>query len=269
MRIPLDTTFDHRDPYRVLGVSADASPAAIRRAYLELAKRNHPNLFAADPEKYRSSNALMAEINSAYELLSDPARREFWNRRHLGTPKRAPQPTPAPDRSHESELARSIIRKYNQFLASLRTPAEREEAARMIRKFQASPDGSAYIRKLVASHYQPVIELLTRDRRVDPPVTVFDDGLVEIMLLYPGTLEVAPSEVFITYAYVLHRESRGRVPSAPGTARPARPGPGSGDSPTPMLKLRYERGPAEPAPAKDFGVRVWEWLLAKPGRKNR
>ena len=264
MKNALDTTFDHKDPYRILGVTADAAPGAIRKAYLELAKRNHQDLFATDPEKYRSSTVLMQDINAAYELLSDPAKREFWDRRHPGTPRQAsrqaPQPAPAPTAQHESELVHLVIRKYNEFVDSLRTPAQRQEAARKIRKFQTSRDGSAYIRKVVASHYQEVIDLLNRDGRV----SVFDDGLVEMMFLYAGMLEVSPSEVFITYAYLLHRENRGKVPAAPGTAKPKRRGPDPSDFRVPMLRLRHDPGSTGPAPAKDVGARIWDWLLSKP-----
>jgi hypothetical protein len=273
MKNSLDTTFDHRDPYKVLGVTADAAPGAIRRAYLELAKRNHPNLFATDPEKYRSSTALMTDINTAYELLSDPDRREFWDRRHPGAPRKAPRPAPGPAQAqgvhHDSEQVLLVIRKYNEFIGSLRTAAERQEAARKIRKFQASRDGSAWIRKLVAHHNQQVIDLINLDRRVDRPFSVFDDGLVEIVFLYPGALEVAPSEVFITYAYILHRENRGKVPPVPGTAKPQRRGPGPGDSRVPMLRLRHDAGSTGPAPAKDVGARIWDWLLSKPQPRRR
>jgi hypothetical protein len=273
MKNSLDTTFDHKDPYRILGVTADAAPGAIRKAYLELAKRNHQDLFATDPEKYRSSTRLMQDINAAYELLSDPASREFWNRRHLGAPRKAPQqaprPTPAPTAHHESELAHLVIRKYNQFVDSLRTAAQRQEAARKIRKFKASREGSAYIRKVVASLYKDVIDLINQDRRVDRPFSVFDDGLVEITFLYEGALEVSPSEVFITYAYILYRENRGKVPPAPGTGKPKRRGPGPSDSRVPMLRLRHDPGPTGPAPAKDVGTRIWKWLMAKPPPRRR
>jgi hypothetical protein len=265
MKNSLDTTFDHKDPYKVLGVTADAAPGAIRKAYLELAKRNHQDLFATDPEKYRSSTVLMQDINSAYELLSDPARREFWDRRHLGAPRKAPQPAPAPTAHHESELAHLVIRKYNQFVDSLRTPAQRQEAARKIRKFQASREGSAYIRNVVASHYQQVIDLLNRGGRV----SVFDDGLVEMMFLYAGALEVAPSGVFITYAYLLYRENRGKVPPAPGTPKPKRRGPSPSDSRVPMLRLRHDPVSKGPAPAKDVGARIWDWLMSKPRPRRR
>jgi hypothetical protein len=256
MKNSLDTTFDHKDPYRILGVTADATPVAIRKAYLELAKRNHQDLFATDPEKYRSSTALMQDINSAYEMLSDPARRELWNRKHRGAPRTAPRPAPAQSAHFESEQAHRVIRKYNEFVGSLRTAKERREAARKIRKFQASREGSAYIRNVVASHYQPVIDLLNRGGRV----SVFDDGLVEIMFLYAGALEVDPSEVFITYAYLVHRENRGKVPAVPGTGKPPRRGPDTGDFMVTMLRLRRDPGPTRPAPAKDLGARIWNWL---------
>jgi hypothetical protein len=264
MKNSLDTTFDHKDPYRILGVTADATPVAIRKAYLELAKRNHQDLFATDPEKYRSSTALMQDINSAYEMLSDPARRELWNRKHRGAPRTAPRtapptaPRPAPAQSahFESEQTHRVIRKYNEFVSSLRTAKERQEAARKIRKFQASRDGTAYIRKLIVSHYQPVIDLLNRGGRV----SVYDDGLVEFMFLYAGALEVDPSEVFVTYAYLVHRENRGKFPAAPGAGKPQRRGTGTGDFMVTMLRLRRNPGSTGPAPAKDLGARIWNWL---------
>ena len=260
MKNALDTTFDHKDPYRILGVTPDTAPAAIHKAYLQLAKRNHQDLFATDPEKYRSSTALMQDINSAYEMLSDPARRELWNRKHRGAPRKAPRtaPRPAPAQSahFESEQTHRVIRKYNEFVGSLRTAKERQEAARKIRKFQASRGGSAFIRKLVASHYQPVIDLLNLGGRI----SVYDDGLVEIMYLYAGALEVDPSEVFITYAYLVHRENRGKVPAAPGTGKPQRRGPDTGDFMVTMLRLRRNPGSTGSAPARDLGARIWNWL---------
>ena len=259
MKNSLDTTFDHKDPYRILGVTAEATPGAIRKAYLELAKRNHQDLFATDPEKYRSSTVLIQDINSAYELLSDAARREFWDRRHPTAPRKAPQPaarpTPAPTPHYESEQTHLVIRKYNEFISSLRTPAERQKAARKIWKFQSSRKGTDYIRRLVGSYYQDVIDMLKLGGRI----SVYDDGLVELMFLYSGAVEVDPSKVFITYAYLLHRENRGKVPPAPGSGKPERRSPGSGDSRLSMLRLRHAPGSARPAPEKDLGTRIRDW----------
>ena len=262
MKNLLDTTFDHKDPYRILGVTTDAAPAAIRKAYLQLAKRNHPNLFATDPEKYRASNVMMQDINCAYDLLSDPALRELWDRRHPAAqprkPRPAPRPTPAQGVQYETEHVSVVIRKYNEFVSSLATAAERQRAVRDIAAFKASREGSAFILELVRSLYQEAIDLLNRDGRI----SMYDDGLVEMMYLHECPMEIVPSDVFVTYAYILHRENHGKVPAALGRARrPHRTN--RADPRAPMLQLRHDPGPAKPAPAKDLGAKVWHWLMDK------
>ena len=56
------------DPYKVLGVSPDASDEEIKRAYRRLAKKYHPDLNPGDQEAARK----MQEINTAYEQIKDP-----------------------------------------------------------------------------------------------------------------------------------------------------------------------------------------------------
>ena len=56
------------DPYKVLGVSRDASDEEIKRAYRRLAKKYHPDLNPGDAEAARK----MQEINAAYEQIKDP-----------------------------------------------------------------------------------------------------------------------------------------------------------------------------------------------------
>ena len=56
------------DPYKVLGISPDASDEEIKRAYRNLAKKYHPDLNPGDQEAARK----MQEVNAAYEQIKDP-----------------------------------------------------------------------------------------------------------------------------------------------------------------------------------------------------
>lgn len=57
----------YEDPYKVLGVSPDASDDEIKRAYRRLAKKYHPDLNPGDEEAARQ----MQRINAAYEQIQN------------------------------------------------------------------------------------------------------------------------------------------------------------------------------------------------------
>ena len=62
-----------KDLYVILGVSRDASPSAIRRAYNQLVERYNPEAgSASNPEKFE-------ELRAAYETLSDLERRHSYD----------------------------------------------------------------------------------------------------------------------------------------------------------------------------------------------
>ena len=56
------------DPYKVLGVSRDASDDEIKRAYRRLAKKYHPDVNPGDPVAAQK----MQEVNAAYEQIKNP-----------------------------------------------------------------------------------------------------------------------------------------------------------------------------------------------------
>ena len=62
------------DHYQVLGVTRDAGPDEIKRAFRALARRYHPD---ANPDP--DAEARFKEINAAYEVLSDPVKRERYD----------------------------------------------------------------------------------------------------------------------------------------------------------------------------------------------
>ncbi|MEA2397450.1 MAG: curved DNA-binding protein [Thermoleophilaceae bacterium] len=64
-----------RDYYDTLGVSRDASPEDIRRAYRKLARQYHP-----DVNKEPEAEDRFKEVAEAYEVLRDPEKRERYDR---------------------------------------------------------------------------------------------------------------------------------------------------------------------------------------------
>jgi DnaJ-class molecular chaperone with C-terminal Zn finger domain len=62
------------DYYEILGVARGASEAEIKKAYRKLAQQWHPdvNAEAAAAVKFK-------EINEAYQVLSDPERRQRYD----------------------------------------------------------------------------------------------------------------------------------------------------------------------------------------------
>src|SRR6476660_3194560 len=65
-----------RDPYEVLGVSKGASQEDIKKAYRKLAKKLHPDSNKKDPK----AATKFAELNGAYEIVGDEAKRKQFDR---------------------------------------------------------------------------------------------------------------------------------------------------------------------------------------------
>jgi DnaJ-class molecular chaperone len=65
-----------RDPYDVLGVQKNASPASIKSAFRKLAKKLHPDANKND----QKSAAKFAELNAAYEIVGDEDKRKAFDR---------------------------------------------------------------------------------------------------------------------------------------------------------------------------------------------
>lgn len=65
---------DRRDYYDVLGVSRDASPDEIQRAYRKLARTYHP-----DMNKDPGAEERFKDVSEAYDVLSDPDSRRRYD----------------------------------------------------------------------------------------------------------------------------------------------------------------------------------------------
>ena len=66
---------DFKDYYSILGVAKTASEKEIKQAYRKLARKFHPDVNPSD----KSAEAKFKEINEAYEVLGDPAKRKKYD----------------------------------------------------------------------------------------------------------------------------------------------------------------------------------------------
>ena len=80
------------DPYETLGVAKGASDEEIKRAYRVLSLKYHP-----DRNSSEEASTKIRDINNAYDVLSDPQKRQQHDRGNSrGIPGRPPPPFPFP-----------------------------------------------------------------------------------------------------------------------------------------------------------------------------
>ena len=65
---------EYKDYYEILGVKREASDAEIKSAYRKLARKYHP-----DVNKTKEAESKFKDINEAYEVLSDKAKRQRYD----------------------------------------------------------------------------------------------------------------------------------------------------------------------------------------------
>src|SRR3990167_7069072 len=61
-----------KDYYQTLGITRTASPDDIKKAYRKLAHQYHPDKQGGNESKFK-------EVNEAYQVLSDPKKRESYD----------------------------------------------------------------------------------------------------------------------------------------------------------------------------------------------
>jgi molecular chaperone DnaJ len=66
---------EHKDYYKVLGISRDASAEDVKKAYRRLARKYHPDVNPGD----KSAEERFKEIQEAHDILSDKKKRQMYD----------------------------------------------------------------------------------------------------------------------------------------------------------------------------------------------
>ncbi|MPM25489.1 Curved DNA-binding protein [bioreactor metagenome] len=114
------------DYYRILQVHPMAEPEVIEGAYKRLARKYHP-----DVSRARDAESRMKQINEAYEVLGDPARRKSFDalvaaRQRSAERARPTPPPPPPPPTHQRQEQQEEKRDHpalpmlNQYFRALR-----------------------------------------------------------------------------------------------------------------------------------------------------
>ena len=78
-------TTQKRDYYEILGVARTASDEELKKAFRKLARQYHP-----DVNKEKDAEARFKELNEAYEVLSDPQKRQMYDQFGHDAPQGTP-----------------------------------------------------------------------------------------------------------------------------------------------------------------------------------
>jgi curved DNA-binding protein CbpA len=102
------------DHYSDLGLHPGADPAQLRAAYLRLMRRNHPDLWPADPIAAEAAR----RVNQAWTVLKDPRRKTIYDRLLASSPRPVERihrmPASAARRAAYSPVGRAYRRDFHR-----------------------------------------------------------------------------------------------------------------------------------------------------------
>ncbi|MGL5963231.1 MAG: DnaJ domain-containing protein [Cetobacterium sp.] len=106
--------------YEVLGISKEANDIEIKKAYREMAKKYHPDKYINENETLKKEvEEKFKESSDAYEVLSDFAKREVYDKRinkskRMDFGKKVHTKTDAPRANTENASGESFLQKMRR-----------------------------------------------------------------------------------------------------------------------------------------------------------
>src|SRR5262245_16108505 len=104
---------EFKDYYRILGVARDADDKTIKSAYRKLARKHHP-----DVARGKDAGERFREIAEAYEVLSDPEKRQRYDT--LGPDwQRYAQTSPGPQPGGGTRVEYGDLGDFSEFFRTI------------------------------------------------------------------------------------------------------------------------------------------------------
>lgn len=176
------------DPYETLGVSKDASPADIKRAYRSAAKKAHPDA-GGDPATFHA-------LQRAHDVLSDAERRARYDETGDMGDTRAPDPNAAAltiigglvdeltsqiimdENIEHIDLAARMRNKVKSKMASIREDQEQarnfEKKAVAVRKRFKAKKGPDYVGQMLDAKVEACRAAV---RNADQQIAIYERAL--------------------------------------------------------------------------------------------
>lgn len=137
------------DLFGTLGVTQESTDAEIKKSYLKLAKKYHPDRFVEDNEEKQEAQKLFAKITVAYNTLIDPSKRNHYLelRRLLAShlpENQAPKAAPKAEQPQQSQQSQQSQQQSTQQQAPKQEPPKAEDPATTTEKLKEEQARSFY-----------------------------------------------------------------------------------------------------------------------------
>ncbi len=147
-----------KDLYKVLGLSKGASQEDIRKAHRKLVRKYHPDANPEDPQ----AEERFKEIQRAYEVLSNPEKRQEYDKRfHTSSRESSSRPRARAGERAGRETAYTV--DLSELLAKLANLSSDEAGGRKGGSFQLRGEEVAHLAKLLGEKISRISELLGKD----------------------------------------------------------------------------------------------------------